>query len=535
MCRSFLPRIAAVVFLFSHLTVPGGSAEEKAAKKAPAKAATKMEKKLAEDRKPKPEAEKKKAPEPAGEKKEVTDGKVTTETLKEAPLVVKTKISGIVESSKMTPIALVPKRWSDLIVVKAVEHGAEVKEGDVLIELDREALERKIRETKSGMPLKELEFETLRQELEKLEKSTPLTLQSSRESKMHSEEDFAYYEDVTRPMKERDAKEGIKQYEQRLAYAEEELKQLKKMYDADDLTEETEEIILLRAQNDVDQYRWMLEQAKSRTDRTLSTTIPREHEQRRRSLELSRINWRSSEKATRDALTKKRLEVEAKQREMEETVRALEEYEQDLEAMVVRAPHDGIVYYGMNLRGRWTTGSTVEKKLIPGGRLTSREIVMTVADPQKIHLRAGIPADKRKGIEPGSDAEITLKWNDDEKLSGKVQKSARVPFPDGTYDSLVSFGRPKEIDVFPGMLADAEVTVYENEKAITVPKSAVKTEGKKKTVKKKGGKSVTVETGRTQGNRIEILKGLSAGDEIEIPAPPKKEEAAEKTETPEKK
>ena len=516
------------------------NAEKKTPVKREAKAEKKSEIKAEEEKKEaaKPKAaarEKKEAAQPkavAEGKKEAAEPKVTIEKVKEGPLVVKSKISGIVESSKMTPIAVVPKRWTDLLVVKVVEHGAEVKEGDVLIELDRELLERKIRETKAGVPLKELEFTTLRQELEKLEKSTPITLESSRTAKMQSEEDFAYYEDVTKPMRERDAKESVKQVEQYLAYAEEELNQLKKMYDADDLTEETEEIILLRAQNEVDQYRWMLEQAKTRTDRTLSTTIPREHERMRRSLELSRINWRTSEKATRDALVKKRLEVEAKEREMEELNRSLEEYAEDLEGLTVRAPHDGIVYYGMNQRGKWTTGSTVEKKLIPGGKLTSREIVMTITDPSKIHLRAAVPADKRKGLGSGRDAEITMKWNSDEKLTGKVQKAARVPYSDGTYDTLLSIGRSKEIDVFPGMLADAEVTIYENKKALTVPKSAVKTEGEKKTVKKKGGKSVVVETGRTQGDRIEILKGLTANDEIEVPAPAKKEEPEAKKETP---
>jgi multidrug efflux pump subunit AcrA (membrane-fusion protein) len=497
-------------------------ADDKAEKKTPAKKEAKVEKKA----EPKAAEEKKKG---------AVEPKVATEKVKEGPLAVKSKISGIVESSKMTPIAVVPKRWTDLLVVKVVEHGAEVKEGDVLIELDRELLERKIRETKAGMPLKELEFNTLRQELEKLEKSTPITLETLRNSKMQSEEDFAYYEDVTRPMRERDAKESVKQVEQYLAYAEEELNQLKKMYNADDLTEETEEIILLRAQNEVDQYRWMLEQSKARTDRTLSTTIPREHERMERSLELSRINWRISEKATRDALEKKRLEVEAKEREMEELHRALDEYTFDLDGMTVPAPHDGIVYYGMNQRGKWTTGSTVAKKLIPGGSLTSREIVMTVTDPAKLHLRAAVPADKRKGVEPGRDAEITLKWNSEEKLTGKVQKAARVPFSDGTYDTLVSIVRGKKVDVFPGMLADAEVMVYENNKALTIPASAIKTEGKKKTVKRKGGKIAVVETGRTQGDRIEILKGLAADDEIEIPAPAKKEEPEAKKETPEKK
>lgn len=488
------------------------------AKEAP-KAEAKEEKKAVPAKKV--EVKKAEAPEKKEDEKKESLHKVTEEKL-----VAKTKLSGIVESSRMAPVTIVPKRWADLVVVKAIDHGAEVKKGDVLIELEREKLERTIRDTKAGMPLKEIELKSAELELEKLEKSTPISLESSRRSTMQSEEDFAYYEDVTMPMRIRDAKEDVKQVEQYLAYAEEELNQLKKMYAQDDLTEETEEIILLRAQNTVNEYKWMLEQTKARTDRTLSTTIPRDRERMERSLELTRINWRATEKATRDALDKMRLEVEAKHREMEESQRALKEYEEDLAALTIRAPQDGIVYYGMNQRGKWTTGATVEKKLIPGGKLMSHEIILTVADPNQTHLRIGAAEDKLKGLEEGREAEIALKRDAEAKLTGKVESAARVPYSDATYDVVVSIGKKKDITVLPGMNADAEVVVYQNDKALLVPKTAVKKEDGKSSVTLKGGRKVSVETGRTEGSKIEILKGLKVGDEVVLPAAPEPKAAA---------
>ena len=50
---------------------------------------------------------------------------------------------------------------------------------------------------------------------------------------------------------------SLNRQEQYLSYSLEELNQLKKMYEADDLTEETEEIIIQRAQNDVDQAKFV--------------------------------------------------------------------------------------------------------------------------------------------------------------------------------------------------------------------------------------------------------------------------------------
>ena len=81
-----------------------------------------------------------------------------------------------------------------------------------------------------------------------------------------------------------------------------------------------------------------------------------------------------------------------------------------------------------------------------------------------------------------------------------------------------------------------EITTYENKKALTVPKAAIKKDGDKEQVTLAGGKVVTIETGRTSGDKVAVTKGLKAGDEVQLPDPPKKQaDAGEaKTETEKK-
>ncbi|MDF1740222.1 MAG: HlyD family efflux transporter periplasmic adaptor subunit [Verrucomicrobiales bacterium] len=441
--------------------------------------------------------------------------------------VLKTKVSGVVESTRATPVAPDLDQWSDLTVVTAVDHGTVVKKGDVLIELATEDIKEKIRDLDLGMPLKELARQEAHLELDKLEKTTPLTLDRSRKLKSQAEADLAYYEDITKEIRERDAKETVASAENYLAYAQEELDQLLKMYEEDDLTEETEEIILQRARHSVKNYEWLLEKAKERADRSLTTTIPREHEKLKQDLELHQINWRAGERSTRDALTKKRQEVAAMDRDFEESVKSLNELRKDLEAMSVEAPHDGIVYYGMAQRGKWTTASTVERKLLPGAKLTMREVVMTVVDPAKVQLRAAASETSLKDLKVGQSAETEMKWNSEVKLKGKITSLSFVPFSTNTFDMVVSLPpAPKGKPVMPGMAATAEVITYENEKALTVPKAAIKKEGDKESVTLKGGKVRRVETGKTDGKKVEILKGLKAGDVIELPAAEKKDAPA---------
>ena len=74
----------------------------------------------------------------------------------------------------------------------------------------------------------------------------------------YAREDYKRYNNIYLPFDRRSTAMSLKYYEDSLAYAAEELKQLKKMYEADDLTEETEEIILQRAQNQYDRAKFSL-------------------------------------------------------------------------------------------------------------------------------------------------------------------------------------------------------------------------------------------------------------------------------------
>ena len=466
---------------------------------------------------PKPAVEPAKPAAPAPAEKAVPKP-TELHVVKTGPLIQKVKVSGTVESTRESPIELNLKRWSDLTVIRAVPHGTEVKAGDLLIELETKDLKKKIEETKLAMPGREIDLSTAELELEGAEKSTPIALAKSLRDKMQAEQDLAHFEDESRPMRERGAKEDVKEVVEALAYAEEELNQLKKMYEKDDLTEETEEIILRRSENTVSRYRWMLEQAEARTGRSLNTLLPREHESLKTSLELQQINWRAGEKSLREGLEKKRLDTAAKRRDLDELKKSLAEMEGDLAAMRITAPHDGIVYYGMSQRGKWTTASLVDRKLIPGGKLMMREIVMTVVDPAKVQVRLALSEDQLEDLAEGQIGPLHLKWKPDFKFDAKVKSILYVPFSDKTFDAILSVNTPdKAPALFPGMTADAEITVYEKKDALAIPKSAVKKEGEKETVTGADGKAITVKTGRSEGEKIEILEGLAAGDSIRLP------------------
>ena len=81
----------------------------------------------------------------------------------------------------------------------------------------------------------------------------------------------------------------VKYYNFNLDYEKDELDQLEKMYKADDLTEETEEIVLKRQRNAVEFAEFSLENAKINSDEMLNIRMPRMDIQIKESLERGRV------------------------------------------------------------------------------------------------------------------------------------------------------------------------------------------------------------------------------------------------------
>lgn len=439
----------------------------------------------------------------------------TTHTLKQGLFEIKVELPGVFDAMKATPISLAPKEWGSLSVLNAAPHGADVKKGAVIARLETEKLEEAIQQAELAQPLSELALKLAELELAELEKSTPLNLASSQRAKMQAEEDLAYFEETDRGQRQKSAEQNLRQATQYLSYAREELDQLQKMYAADDLTEETEEIIVTRAKNSVEDAQFRVESTKLSTGRTLKTTLPREYQSLRDRVQSSAIAWEKSSQSLPQALKKKRLEVEKMKLDQKEGDKRLESLKQDLASLVVKAPHDGVVYYGADQRGKWDTAAVVEKKLVPGGKLMPHEVFMTLVQSQPLQVETSIPEDKLSLLKQGVFAKITPSADPGASLQGELASMSRVPLASGGFAGTVRIVDGTD-GLYPGMSCKVLFEVYKNEQALTVPEKALSKEDGKSFVHLKDGKKQEVETGRSDGKMVEILSGLKAGDTVKL-------------------
>lgn len=466
-----------------------------------------------------------KAPKPAPEKKEpAKDAASETKaaapaahTVKRGPFKVEVELDGVFEAARMTPLTVAPLEWAELTVVESVSQGSRVKKGDALVRLDTRKLERLIRDLKAAAPLAEVTLKVAEEEIAAMEKTTPLQLAAARRQQRDSTMDLANFEKTGRAEREEASRQSVKRAEDNLEYAEEELNQLRKMYEADDLTEETEEIIMKRAKNDVESSQNLLERTRLSSERELKIFLPREQERLQYGAQWQEITTAQTAKSIPDALKKKRLEVQKLHRDKSRATQQLKDLERDLSALTVEAPHDGIVYYGTCDKGRWVTAASVEKKLVPGGKLAPREVFMTVVRPRPLIVRTFVPEEKLQHLTSGISAVVSPVSAPDRNLEATVKEISLVPAPAGGFGGSLELGKANLADIYPGMNCKVRALAYEKKDTLTVPKKAVRREGSESVVRLEGGEKRTVRTGKSNEEAVEILGGLKEGDVVIVP------------------
>ena len=437
-------------------------------------------------------------------------------TIAKGSLKPKVQLDAVFESLEMAPVKLETKAWTDLTVLEAVAHGARVKKGQTLVKLDTEKLVEQIKEQELDAPAAVIALETAVAELNNLEETTPLKLDAAKRSHRVASEELAYYESTGRPQREKNSRFNLKSAEQRLEGAREELRQLEKMYKADDLTEETEEIILKRQKFAVEATELSLESTRLMVDRDFKTLIPREQETYKATKKDQDYALALSDKTLPKALTKKRLDLDKLKRDQKKTDKKLIDLKKDLESMSITAPADGIVYYGACENGKWTSGGIVAKKLLPTGKLTANEVFITIVNPARMQLRATATEADLANLKSGAKGTAAPLSASDKKLPVKLEELGELPQPGGGFEAKLSFEKDPSLHLMPGM--NAKVSIGDSgRESLLAPKDAVFTEGKKQFVwLSKGAKpeKQAVKTGENDGKMIEILDGLSEGDKI---------------------
>jgi HlyD family secretion protein len=437
-------------------------------------------------------------------------------------------LDGTFVSNQMTEVRLQPEAWTDFEIVEAAPLGAKVRTGETLFKFDDKKINDAIADLELKQRLSELAIMRAEEELPRAEKTLEMNLADAERADNYAKEDYERYNQIDRPMYVKQAKFMAKYYGYMLDYQQDELDQLEKMYEADDLTEETEEIVLKRQRNSVELAEFNLEGAKLNRDEMLNVTLPRFDIRFKENLERTAMSLARAKMASRLDLNRDRYELE---QQKEARVKSLDRHAKlitDRGLMEIKSPADGVVYYGKETKGRWNETAQLLSKYEPKSKVSPGSVLMTIVEPRPLHVTATFDEAKRPEVAVGQKVKVAPPGEGRDRVSGRVKSISPIEVAPGKFEVNLEIDDEELPDwVLAGMSCKLKINTYDKDDVLTVPKAAVHTDKYDDDVQyvwlvvdpedpEAKPERRTVKTGRRDGDDVEIVKGLKKGDIVSL-------------------
>jgi hypothetical protein len=511
-------------------------AEEKPADDAKAQSADKQQADEGEKKEEaKPAADKAEAKSDAKAAEKPAAKKRKTHKVEPKRLKVEVSLDGVFVASETTEVPLRPEAWTSFEIEEVVEHGQKVREGQTLIKFDDEDLNKAIADLELEQRIGELAIRQAEEELPRQEKTLEMDLEQAERANREAKEDFERYNEIDRPQTVKSANFMVKYYNFMLDYEKDELDQLEKMYAADDLTEETEEVVLKRQRNSVEFAEFSLENAALNRDETLNIRLPRYDVAIKDSLERAEMALARAKLAATLGLNRARYELEQRKEARDKSLERHAKLLEDRGLMELESPAEGIVFYGQSVNGRWAETASLINRYEPHSSIQPGSVVMTIVKPRPLYITASLDESDRPQVADDQKATVTLPADGSDRLIADVESISSIPVSPGKFD--INFELNQEAIpawVVPGMTCKIAVKSYDKKDALAVPKAAIhedEDDPNKKYVwlvnpddeeAKPERRDITV--GKRSEGDVEILKGLKAGDVVSLEDESKKTE-----------
>lgn len=442
-------------------------------------------------------------------------------TLETKPFSVIHSLSATALPEETVPLRLDPEVWTSFEIVSIADHGSPVKTGEPLVVFDTESIDRKIKDTRQELSTGTLQLAQAELDLATLEKTVPEQLERLKRSAGVAAEELEYFLKTGRKASEETADQSLKRQKQMLASYQEELKQLLQMYEADDITEETEEIILKKQRDSVEYAEFALRMEMLDHKRKLEVALPKEEISLTEKRDDTALQLEKGAKELPRSVELKKLEVAALKTTLGRLKETLADLEADRKLFEIKAPGDGLFYYGSIEDGKWVTGDLI-KGLAPRGEAPLGKNFATFIPSAANLVVKAFPAQKdASSLSPETKGMATLQGREDVLVPVTLTSISDTPNPDGTYSATLTAEWPEAVKPVPGQALEVRMVTYTAEKALSVPVEALEfgAGGWTIEVKLADGKTErrVVGRGKTDGERAEITSGLEAGQVIIVP------------------
>jgi len=419
------------------------------------------------------------------------------------------------------------KFWSEayegaLRIEEIVKNGKVVKKGDVLLRFEKEPIEDLIANKELDLKTASLQLEDVRMAFTMLDVDMKLALAAEENKVKWAKKNRDGYIQVELPLDDDDHKNRRQRNVDSIDDQKEEIEQLGKMYSEDELTEETEEIVLRRAKRRLDRSITGLELY----DRRRKYFVESQRPQRLEEMELDvRSKEHALEKLVATQKNQKALkEIELRKTEIkaEKQATEFERLRKDKENFVIYAPSEGIVFHGK---------ADAEEQMILKVKDTCKPYttLLTIAKAGEVKAKFMIDEEDIFRVQPNMPVKVKPVALPDAELSGFLAPLDLLAEKENQWKAIVKL-EDTNPRLIPRMKCKVEILLEEVKDVLIVPKAAVfEKDGKKICyVKKDDAHEVReVEIGKEYGKNIEIRKGLTEGEQLFLEEPGKDDEQKE--------
>ncbi|MFZ9935737.1 MAG: hypothetical protein ACO3JG_01620 [Luteolibacter sp.] len=442
-------------------------------------------------------------------------------TVEPQPFTIRHEITASAMPADFQPVAIDAAAWTEFEISRIAPHGARVAKGDVLMAFDAEKIDERTTDLLRAIEAREGEIAQATHDLSQLKQTMPHKHEAMRRAAAVAAEENTYFTVTRRKAEEEGAEQRLKRAESFLENQREELRQLEMMYTADELTEETEEIILQRQRDRVKAAEFDLAMEQLKLKRTHEVLLPREALQladNERDTALALANFeaaspRAIAKATHDLASMKIIQ--------ERDQATLAKLQADRKMFVITAPADGWFYYGTIENGRWSTGE-ITKILVPRGKPpVLRTLATFVPGTAKMNVVAHLDGATARRIDAKSRAMAWLEGREDASFTVNLANLSPTPDAGGKYQALFHAEWPDGLEVVPAAQASLQLIAYHSADSIVLPAAALRFDPDGWTVAVKLANGDTerrvVKRGRVFDGKCQIVSGLEAGQVVVLP------------------
>ena len=439
----------------------------------------------------------------------------STVTVKADRFTYKTDLPGIITGSKVQDVKIDAKQCQTWVLKSALKHGASVKKGDVVVSFESSELEEEISDRKRNLDSQKANLLKARKLFEINMKKMELERKKSMLNTEAAVKKSLIYKEKGHELEKINFEQDLVDAKNSLEYQKEELDQLKKMYDEDKITEETEEIVLKRQLNRVESLSKRMKSRELAVEEALNIKLPASLFNADYSKQIALLDDEKNKVEWEVFAVVEKNKLEAAELAYKKAQESFEELKKDKQFLSIKSEYDGVVYYGKLSSGKWV--NQVGTEYSEGQKFLKGTSLFSVVASESFEFIARVEFSQVANIVKDAGYFVEVSGLGARKLT--LSSIATVP-NNGVFEAVFKFEDSNGL--FHGIGGKARVIRQLGNKVISVPNSAVKAEENDPTklyveVVKEGQVSKQyVSTGTESNGKAVILSGLEEGSTVKI-------------------